>query len=365
MIKTLEALLCPPGNGVFTVNTAADKKSKLHTSMYQSADPVTVNNHYQADLAHFFESKSASPVALLGICSDCGGGIQRGANWGPLFIREKIQQSSAANRYTDLGDVKVIPHLLHDKYLNKQTIQACQKALFNTENDLPVSPLSIAEYVLTLLYQQKPSTRLLGLGGDHSVSYPLVNAYLTSKKAKGITCGLIHFDAHTDLLESRLGIDICFGSWLTHVLPNFKSPSHVAQLGIRSTAQSQSHWESTFGIKQYWSNEIRDKGIEVCCNNIVEQFKAQGIDEIYITFDIDALDSSIASATGTPEKEGLYLEDVLIAIAIFRASFPITGADLVEVAPLVNPNHQLNEPESTLLAAKRITEALLHALKYS
>ena len=365
MTEKLYDLLCPPGAGVYTVNTAKDKKIALHRYLYQSIDSIAVNNKYKQTLSNFFETEQVSSVAMIGICSDTGGGIQRGANWGPLFIREKIQQGNASKIYTDLGDVRVIPHLLHDKYLNEDTIKTCQKALYQREVDLPVSPLSIAHNALETIYTHKPSIRLFGLGGDHSVSYPLLKTYLSSKKQQGIKCGLIHFDAHTDLLKSRLGIDLCFGSWLTHVLADFECPSHIAQLGIRSTAKSKEHWQSTFGIKQYWANEIRQQGIEHFCHQIIESFKSKNIEEIYITFDIDALDSSIASATGTPEPEGLMLDDVLIAIALFRASFAITGADLVEVAPLVNPYHQINEPESTLLAAKRISEALLHAMHHS
>ncbi len=358
-------LLCPSGNGVFTVNAASEKKAELHRNLYQSDDPIIVQNKHQQQLTRFFDGAVSRSVAMLGICSDTGGGIQRGANWGPLYIRQKIQQGNASNIYMDLGDVRVIPHLLHDKYLNEETLQSCQKALYGKVCDRPVSPLSIAELVLTKIYQQKPSIRLFGLGGDHSVSYPLMKSFLKAKKTQGRRCALVHFDAHTDLLTERLGIDLCFSSWLTHVLPYFDSPEHVVQLGIRSTAQSKEHWQSTFGIKQYWASEIQKRGMEYFCYQIIDKFKAENIDEIYISFDIDALDSSIVSATGTPEPNGLLLEDALIAIALFRAAFPITGADLVEVAPMVNPNHQLNEPESTLLAAKRISEALLHAMRHS
>ena len=51
-----------------------------------------------------------------------------------------------------------------------------------------------------------------------SVSYPLTKAYLTAKKKQGKRAAIIHFDAHTDLLVERLGIDLCFGSWCTHIL---------------------------------------------------------------------------------------------------------------------------------------------------
>ena len=88
---------------------------------------------------------------ILGIPSDNGGGIQRGANWGPLALREEIL--TEINSFQDLGDVRVIPHLLHDKYLNEKTIKICRQALYGRNLKLPVSPLSIAEEALTQIYQ--------------------------------------------------------------------------------------------------------------------------------------------------------------------------------------------------------------------
>lgn len=364
-LTNLEQLLCPPGCGVFTVNTAKEKKAGLHQRLYGGDEADFVEQQYKQQLQNFIDRAGSAEPALLGICSDTGGGIQRGANWGPLFIREKLQLGNYAESYLDIGDVRVIPHLLHDKYINQTTLENCRQALYPDQSqyrDLPVSPLSIAENALDLIYELSPNQKILALGGDHSVSYPLVKSFLKAKNAQGIRCGLIHFDAHTDLLETRLGIDICFGSWLTHVLSDFQHPNDVAQFGIRSTARSKDHWQQTFGIKQYWASEIVENGITEFCQQTIENFKANGVDEIYISFDIDALDASIASATGTPEFEGLRLEDCLIAINLFASAFPITGADLVEVAPMVNPNFSPKEPESTLLAAQRLCEALLNHL---
>lgn len=363
-LDKLQTLLCPPGNGVYTVNTAKEKKQQLHQRMYDTYQEDEVLQKYQQTLTSFIEQDNkASAIALLGLCSDCGGGIQRGANWGPLFIREKLQAGRFAENYLDLGDVRTIPHLLHDKYLNEQTITSCRDALYqNKTSQLPVSPLSIAELALTELYQYKPNTKVLALGGDHSVSYPLVKTYLASRHQHNRRCALIHFDAHTDLLVSRLGIDLCFGSWLTHVLEGFENPSHVAQFGIRSSGKPKTHWQSTFGIQQFWAHEIQQQGIESFCHAVIEYFQQENIDELYISFDIDALDASIASATGTPEPGGLSLEQALIAISLFSAAFPVTGADVVEVAPMVNPAFSKAEPENTLLAAQRISEALLYAM---
>src|SRR5690606_34952695 len=123
---------------------------------------------------------------LLGITSDTGGGIQRGANWGPLFIRQHFSDKYDLSSFVDLGDTRTIPHLLHDKYLNEKTLRSCKKALYQDEKSpYPVSALSIAEDFATEFFTHYPEKKLLSLGGDHSVSYPLVMSWLKVRKAQG------------------------------------------------------------------------------------------------------------------------------------------------------------------------------------
>lgn len=360
MNTKLKHYLCPPGNGVFTVSTGKDKKESLQYKIYQTLDINKINHLFKKKLSGL-KNLAPQQTALLGICSDTGGGILRGANWGPLFIREKLYQTKTVEKIVDVGDIKIIPHLLHDKYLNQKTIKRCQKALYGEENDLAVSPLSIAEDCINTFYQTIANFRLLALGGDHSVSYPLVKSYLRHKKQNNINVGLIHFDAHTDLLHERLGIDLCFGSWLTHVLPYINHPSQVIQLGLRASNKDKTHWQKMFGIQQFWAKEIKNQGINAIIEKAIESLKSQRVDEIYISFDIDALDSTIASATGTPEPNGLSLDESLQAINQFSHQFKLTGADLVEVAPLVRGADE-NSSEKTLDAATKIAMALIEGL---
>jgi agmatinase len=123
--------------------------------------------------------QSTKPL-LIGIPSDTGGGIQRGANWGPLFIRE--QTHNLHKNVIDIGDVKTIPHLLHDKYLNEETLNHLKKVHYNGEQ-LPVSPLSIAEFVYQDIYQKNPNAKIIALGGDHSISYPIVKQWILHRRA--------------------------------------------------------------------------------------------------------------------------------------------------------------------------------------
>ncbi|NRA53227.1 MAG: arginase family protein [Gammaproteobacteria bacterium] len=351
--------LCPPGNGVFTVNTAQERKASLHKHLYGSTENVE-----QAWQQQITELAQDNRPALLGVCSDTGGGILRGANWGPLFLRQALIASEFKTDYFDLGDIRVIPHLLHDKYLNEATISNCRKALYGDANSsLPVSPLSITEDFCDDFYQTFPNKNLFAIGGDHSVSYPLVKSYLKAKKAQGKKVALIHFDAHTDLLVERLGIDICFGSWVTHILDDLPSRDMAFQFGIRSSGKPREHWESTFGVRQYWTKDINERGAQTVVSEVIEKLQANGIEELYVSFDIDALDAHYAAATGTPEPDGLSPSQAVTILSELAKVFKITGADMVEIAPFLNTNEDGgNDREKTLAAGSEISALLINAM---
>lgn len=364
--KNLQNLLTPPGNGVFTVHTAQEKKEKLHQKLFASKDPQKVHESWEHSLQQLKGNKKA---LLLGIPSDCGGGILRGANWGPLFLRETFLTNSLNKYYHDLGDIRTIPHLLQDELLNEQTIKRCQRSLYGTDQtDFPVSPLSIAERVLDELATIEPEFKLFSLGGDHSVSYPLVKKYLERKKRSGKKVSIIHFDAHTDLLEERLGVPVCFGSWTFHILSSLEDPSQVIQLGIRSSGQNKDFWKKKYGVEQFWANEIINQSAVQMSAQIETILDKNQTEELYVTFDIDALDKEYASATGTPEKDGLFPHHAIDILNHLTKKYKITGADLVEVAPYIShlsEGSRNPEPENTLLSGNAISEFLLAAMNRS
>lgn len=371
-LEFIELTFTIPGSGVYTLHTANDKKLAVTQALYGSGIQ-NAEFKWKDSLKSY---KNEPSIALYGIPCDTGGGIQRGANWGPLAIRAAILKNPKDERawikpVFDLGDVKVNPHLLQDDLLNDKTIKKIQQSMYgsiptakNFLSDLPVSALDITQKMLELHHAEFPKVNLLMLGGDHSVSYPAISEYIKSRRKLGHNPAIIHFDAHTDLLHERLGIPICFGSWTSHIIPLLANPSQLIQIGIRSSGKTKEHWESTFGIKQYWSNEIQKMGTQAVCDEIKEWLKQSKTDEIYITFDIDALDGSEASATGTPERNGLHTNDCIEMIDLLTDAFNLTGADLVEVAPFVHhPEFIQNEPETTLKNAVKLTRCLIRGLQ--
>ncbi len=356
-MKNLTDLLTLPGNGVYTVHTGADKKETLFKSYYNTTNPEKARERWIKEVSGLSDKKPW----ILGIPSDTGGGIHRGANWGPLALRSELLDLKKT--FTDIGDVRVIPHLLHDKYLNEETLKNCRKALYGKNNKLPVSPLSIAEKSLADLYKSFPKARVLGFGGDHSTSYPLVKTWIESRKSKKKSA-LLHFDAHTDLLQSRLGIDICFGTWTYQVLDMFASRDHIIQIGIRSSGKDKKYWKETLGVEQIWAKEVNKLGADKIAKNIIAHYKKLGVEELYISFDIDALDEKYAAATGTPEKEGLLPSDCAAIIKKISSEIKVTGADLMEVAPFVWPaGVEARDQQSSLSVAADMAKILLQTLQ--
>ena len=359
ILNDLKKLLCPPGEGVYTVHTGKERRLLLQEKLYQTTNDKKIRNSWEKSLKDL-PSKS---LAVIGIPSDNGGGIQRGANWGPLAVRLALMEENPP-KYLDVGDIRVIPHLLHDKYLKNNIINECRIALYgDKKTKLPVSPLSIAEKSVELLNKAMPDIKLFAIGGDHSVSYPLVKAYLAARKKRKNKIGLLHFDAHTDLMQKRLGIDLCFGSWTFHILKELKSPAHAVQVGIRSSGMPKSHWEKTTGVKQWWTKEIQKQGIESVTEKIIKHYKKLGVEELYISFDIDALDQKFAAATGTPEPDGLKPFECVSMIRQMSQHFKITGADLVEVAPhVLPPGLKIQDQQQTVNTAAVIARVLLEAM---
>lgn len=365
--EKLQKYLCTPGNGVFTVQTAKEKKEVLHRQLYNAiGDEAT--EAWQKKLQEYCYYKVDKPY-MFGICHDTGGGILRGANWGPLFVRQALYERMSQNaKLYDIGDVRVIPHLLMDKYLNEATVRSCRSALYGDEHlELAVSPLSVAHEVVKSVYQLNEGARFFAIGGDHSISYPLTKAFIDHQKARGKKVGIIHFDAHTDLLQQRLGIDICFGSWTYHILNDLERPYHVVQIGIRSSGKPKEHWQEKYGVRQYWNYDVKNRGMEAVASETIEHFKQEGIDEIYLTFDIDAVGAEYVSATGTPEPDGITPEEAVQAIEMFAKHLNITSGDVAEVAPFVSAKHSgadADEPDSTLKVAGDVSKAIVDAIQF-
>ena len=166
---------------------------------------------------------------------------------------------------------------------------------------MPVSPLSIAERALDLVFALNPRIAPIVLGGDHSTAWPVASALSRARKDRW---GIVQPDAHTDLLEERLGIKYCFATWSCHANELLGRDGRLVQVGMRASRRDREHWESTLGVRQFWAEEcLRDP--EAALDAIIAHLKERRVESVYFSNDIDGTDSRYADATGTPEPGGL------------------------------------------------------------
>jgi agmatinase len=337
-LADLSRFLRPAGGGLYTVSTGRAEQLALQRELYGAANEAEVDARWREALG----AVSRARVAILGIPSDTGAGLVRGAAYGPQGVREAVlrlcptfRDIAAREGVVDVGDVFVIPQLLHDEMLSDRQRRAAQVALYGAgaAADLPVAPLSLAEHVVDALLRSNPDLRLCVLGGDHSVAWPIVSALARHAREPW---AIVHPDAHTDLLPERLGVRYCFATWAYHANELLGRGGRLVQVGIRASGRDKAHWEGTLGVRQFWADEVRARG-EGVIDDVIAHLHAVGARRVYLSNDIDATDAAAAPATGAPAREGLSVDFVRALVRRVGAAFPLLGADVVEVAPPLGP----------------------------
>lgn len=168
------------------------------------------------------------------------------------------------------------------------------------------------------------------LGGDHSVTLPLLRAL----HAQHGPVALIHFDAHCDTWEDHFGEASGHGTWTYEALQEgLVVPSQTVQIGLRSsgTRAAREYVQDQGGLI-FTARSLRGRdgaGLQ----DVVQQIRARiGQQPCYLTLDIDCLDPAFAPGTGTPETGGMSSSQVLTLLEEL-ADLNFVGMDCVEVAP--------------------------------
>jgi agmatinase len=358
----LSHFLRPAGGGIHTVSSGRAEREALQRALYDARDEAEIQTKWRAALA----SIGGARVAMLGIPSDCGAGLVRGAAFGPEAVRAALLRRvpdfparAARAGIVDVGDVFCVPQLLTDDMLSEDQRRRTRAALYGpqaasqaTGNDWPVAPLSIAERVVGELLAARPGLRIFMLGGDHSVAWPVVAAI---GRRTSEPWAIVHADAHTDLLPERLGVRICFATWAYHANELVGRGGRLVQIGVRTSSRSKQHWESTLAVRQIWADEVRARGAGII-DDVIAHLQSLGVRSVYLSNDIDATDSAAAPSTGAPEPAGLAPEFVRTLIARVGAAFPLLGADVVEVAPSVGSREDARRTAD--VAASYVQESL-------
>ena len=160
-------------------------------------------------------------------------------------------------------------------------------------------------------------------GGEHSITPGCINPFV--KKYKKLC--LLHFDAHADLRESYNGSKFSHASAMKRCL-DYKNVS-IISFGIRNISASEIPClkKNYSRINIFWAKDKMKWNL----NKFKKMIKGK---TVYLTFDVDGLDSSIMPATGTPEPGGLLWDETLNIIKIASKNSNIVGADINELAPI-------------------------------
>lgn len=257
------------------------------------------------------------PVVFLGLPLDHNSSYQRGARLAPAAIRRALTAGSmnltseagvdleADPRWADAGDLPCV----------------------GAASDMDLIERSTREYWMQ-------DVRLICLGGDHSVTAPI----LRGAHARWDSLTVVHFDAHPDLYPAFEG------NRESHASPFFRImeeglAKRLVQIGIRTINAPQRQAIERFGI-------------EVVSPDEVEQWPGvDGSEPVYVSIDLDVLDPAFAPGVSHHEPGGLTVREVLRSLKRVRA--PIVGGDVVELNP-----HRDSGGRSAMVAAKLLKELL-------
>jgi agmatinase len=241
--------------------------------------------------------KANCRLALIGFCSDENSSFLRGAADAPPLIRAALF-SDASNMWTESG-----VHLGADN------------TLFDAGDLSPSSGDDIETAVSALLDR---GLRPLVLGGDHSITYPIIKAASRVHPALSI----LHFDAHPDLYHDFRGKALSHASPFARIMEG-KLVERLVQVGIRTMNGHQRQQAETFGVEVI---EMKD---------LTDDFEPAFDTPVYVSVDMDALDPAFAPGVSHREPGGLTTRQVIRLIQSINA--PVVGADIVEFNPKMDP----------------------------
>jgi agmatinase len=193
------------------------------------------------------------------------------------------------------------------------------------------SPLpEVREHIQRQAAQLMARHHCVFLGGDHSVTLPLLRA----AHAQHGELALVHFDAHCDTWTDHFGEPSGHGTWTYEAIAEgLVSPQHTVQIGLRSSGERAAReYVQDQGGLIFTARQLRGldgAGLQPVVAQIVQRLQGR---PCYITLDIDCLDPAFAPGTGTPEPGGLTSSQVMTLLEDLSV-LDCIGMDCVEVAP--------------------------------
>ncbi|HEX8131269.1 MAG TPA: agmatinase family protein [Pyrinomonadaceae bacterium] len=275
-------------------------------------------------------------VAVCSVPYDATASTRIGARTGPTAIRE------ASLAYASQARSRQVPELLHLRSGEKLRPTQSSIADFGDLHVYPSNPerqngATMAEIMRLGMI----SSRLIVLGGEHSISYPIVAGFLEalSQKSPGRRLGYLQIDHHFDFGDvSVLHGRHYHGSNARRVaeLPAMR-PEAMAFVGmgdLTTAAQYQSMLESGITIRTML--DVRARGFATCLTEACEAL-LRTTDVLYVSIDIDVCDSATAPGTGHVTIGGINSAEFLSIADVLRR-YPVAGLDVVEVNAQLDPS---------------------------
>jgi len=261
----------------------------------------------------------AAVPQLIGVPYDASSSFLRGSAAGPRLIRQALH-SPAGNSLTELGaDLSQLADA-GNLTVSEQSAAARAQIQAGVESALAGGFVPIC------------------LGGDHSITYPIMRAIATHHRAVTI----LHIDAHGDLYDEFEGDRFSHACPFARIMEEGLC-ERLVQVGIRTLTPHQREQIRRFGVDTIEMQHF-DGGARPSITG-----------PVYLSIDIDGLDPAFAPGVSHREPGGLSVRDVITMI--HRISGPIIGADVVEF----NPAQDLGSPHSsgvTAAVAAKITREI-------
>ncbi len=260
-------------------------------------------------------------VTVLGIPLDENSSFLQGAAAGPQCIRDAYH-SPSANYCSESGiDLSRIKEW---KDLGDLLLAAGAQAITDIQRGIAA--------------QLAAGNKVLSLGGDHSVTYPIINAY--AKYHTGLN--ILHIDAHADLYHDYEGNPYSHASPFARIMEKGLA-KRLVQVGIRTLTPHQREQAKKFGVEQIEMKDWQD-GTELSFEG-----------PLYISLDLDAMDPAFVPGVSHHEPGGFSVRQVLSIIQHVQGN--IVGADIVEL----NPTRD-SQNVTAMVAAKCFKELLVRLL---
>ena len=309
----------------------------------------TNNANEIIECIHNSQEYFSGRIPILGIESDINSSYIDGTSLGPEYLRKAFMCSSANTDEYILEQNTVID-------MERAFIDCGNYNCFNDGSETEYNNIkNIAHEISKLSQNNAKIYPLIALGGDHSVTYPIlagIKSSLNTTKSNG-KIGLIHFDAHPDLYDGRQH----FNNKFSHASPFFNLVNDniidcMFQIGIRCISNKQldiiKSLKKERKLIQLTMDEIDsttsiNKIFPEYLDKFEEMLEDNGIENIYISIDLDVLDPTIAMGTSHYEAGGLNLRELFTIIKesmhfIMDSEYKLIGCDIVEY----NPRNDIN-----------------------